>query len=145
MGPVFNKAYEEGVAPLMEEKISYEVAYEKISSPLHIFMRRNVREKDLELFINLSKEKNIKSAADVPMRILIPAFVISELRRGFEIGFLIYLPFVVIDMVIASILMSMGMMMLPPVLIAMPFKIIFFVLIDGWNLLCGSLVNSFNM
>ncbi len=145
MAPVFNKAFDEGIAPLMEEKISYEVAYEKISAPLHVFMRRNVREKDLELFINLSKEKNIKSAKDVSMRILIPAFVISELRRGFEIGFLIYLPFVVIDMVIASILMSMGMMMLPPVLIAMPFKIIFFVLIDGWNLLCGSLVNGFNM
>jgi flagellar biosynthetic protein FliP len=144
MGPVFNKSYEDGVAPLMENKISYEVAYEKICYPLHAFMRRNVREKDLELFINLSKEKDIKSAKDVPMRILVPSFVISELRRGFEIGFLIYLPFVVIDLVIASILMSMGMMMLPPVLVAMPFKIIFFVLIDGWNMLCGSLVNSFN-
>jgi len=145
MGPVFNKAYQEGVSPLMDNKISYETAYEKICDPLHIFMRKNVREKDLELFMFLSKEKEVKSAKDVPMRILVPAFVISELRRGFEIGFLIYLPFVVIDMVIASILMSMGMMMLPPMLISMPFKIVFFVLIDGWNMLCGSLVNSFSM
>jgi flagellar biosynthetic protein FliP len=129
----------------MEEKISYEEAYDKICAPLHVFMRKNVREKDLDLFMALSKETNFKSAKELPMRILVPAFVISELRRGFEIGFLIYLPFVVIDMVIASILMSMGMMMLPPMLISMPFKIIFFVLIDGWNLLCGSLVNSFSM
>ncbi len=145
MGPVFNKSYQDGVAPLMEDKISYEQAYDKVCSPLHVFMRKNVREKDLELFMNLGKQTDIKSAKDVPMRILIPAFVISELRRGFEIGFLIYLPFIVIDMVIASILMSMGMMMLPPTLMSMPFKIIFFVLIDGWNLLCGSLVNSFTM
>lgn len=145
MGPIFNKSYQDGVVPLMEEKISYEEAYDKISSPLHVFMRKNVREKDLDLFMRLGKETNIKEAKDLPMRILVPAFVISELRRGFEIGFLIYLPFVVIDMVIASILMSMGMMMLPPMLIAMPFKIVFFVLIDGWNLLCGSLVNSFSM
>jgi len=145
MGPVLNKSYQEGVAPLMDDKISYETAYEKICAPIHAFMRKNVREKDLELFMFLGKETNIKSAKDVPMRILVTAFVISELRRGFEIGFLIYLPFVVIDMVIASILMSMGMMMLPPMLISMPFKIIFFVLIDGWNMLCGSLVNSFSM
>lgn len=145
MGPVFNKAYQEGVSPLMDNKISYETAYEKICAPFHIFMRKNVREKDLELFMHLSKETNIKSAKDLPMRILVPAFVISELRRGFEIGFLIYLPFVVIDMIIASILMSMGMMMLPPILISMPFKIVFFVLIDGWHMLCGSLVKSFMM
>lgn len=144
MGPIFNKSYTDGVAPLMEEKISYEEAYEKITAPLHEFMRKNVREKDLELFMRLGKKMDLKSVAEVPLRILIPAFVISELRRGFEIGFLIYLPFVVIDMMIASILMSMGMMMLPPMLIAMPFKIVFFVLIDGWNLLCGSLVNSFS-
>lgn len=128
----------------MEEKISYDEAYEKISSPLHAFMLKNVREKDLELFMRLGRETDLKSAKDISMKTLIPAFVISELRRGFEIGFLIYLPFVVIDMMIASILMSMGMMMLPPMLIAMPFKIVFFVLIDGWNLLCGSLVNSFS-
>lgn len=145
MGPIFNKCYQDGVAPLMEEKISYEEAYNKVCGPLHIFMRKNVREKDLELFMNLGKETNLKSVKDVPMRILVPAFVISELRRGFEIGFLIYLPFIVIDLVIASILMSMGMMMLPPTLMSMPFKIIFFVLIDGWNMLCGSLVNSFSM
>lgn len=145
MGPIFNKSYSDGIAPLMEEKISYEEAYEKITSPLHAFMRKNVREKDLELFMRLGRETDIKSAKDISMKTLIPAFVISELRRGFEIGFLIYLPFVVIDMMIASILMSMGMMMLPPMLIAMPFKIVFFVLIDGWNLLCGSLVNSFSM
>jgi flagellar biosynthetic protein FliP len=144
MGPIFNKSYTDGIAPLMEEKISYEEAYEKISSPFHVFMRKNVREKDLELFMRLGKETDLKSAKDISMKTLIPAFVISELRRGFEIGFLIYLPFVVIDMMIASILMSMGMMMLPPMLIAMPFKIVFFVLIDGWNLLCGSLVNSFS-
>lgn len=143
MGPVLHKAYEEGVAPLMEEKITYEQAYEKITNPLHKFMRYNVREKDLALFIKLSKEEQVKNPEDISLRVLVPAFVISELRRGFEIGFLIYLPFVVIDMVIASILMSMGMMMLPPMLIAMPFKIIFFVLIDGWHMMCASLVNSF--
>lgn len=106
-------------------------------------MRYNVREKDLALFMKLSKQETVKNPEDISLRVLVPAFVISELRRGFEIGFLIYLPFVVIDMVIASILMSMGMMMLPPMLIAMPFKIIFFVLIDGWHMMCASLVNSF--
>lgn len=143
MGPTLHKSYEEGVAPLMEEKISYEQAYEKITNPLHKFMRYNVREKDLALFMKLSKQETVKNPEDISLRVLVPAFVISELRRGFEIGFLIYLPFVVIDMVIASILMSMGMMMLPPMLIAMPFKIIFFVLIDGWHMMCASLVNSF--
>lgn len=143
MGPTLHKSYEEGVAPLMEEKISYEQAYEKITNPLHKFMRYNVREKDLALFMKLGKQETVKNPEDISLRVLVPAFVISELRRGFEIGFLIYLPFVVIDMVIASILMSMGMMMLPPMLIAMPFKIIFFVLIDGWHMMCASLVNSF--
>lgn len=143
MGPTLQQSYTEGLSPLMEDKIKHEEAYEKITQPLQKFMLKNVREKDLELFVSLSKEKEIKKE-NISLRVLVPSFIISELRRGFEIGFLIYLPFIVIDMVIASVLMSMGMMMLPPMLIAMPFKIIFFVLIDGWHMMCSSLVNSFS-
>ncbi len=143
MGPIFQKSYEEGLDPLMNNKIEMDEAYTKISTPFHGFMLRNVREKDLELFLSLSKTPPPKKPEEISMRHLVPAFIISELRRGFEIGFLLYLPFVVIDMIIASILMSMGMMMLPPMLISMPFKIVFFVLIDGWHLLCGSLIKGF--
>lgn len=144
MAPAFEQSYKEGIAPYIAEKIKEDVAFEKTVAPLKKFMLGNVREKDLKLFINISGEK-IEEASQTSLRILIPAFMISELRRSFEIGFLIFLPFLVIDMVIASVLMSMGMMMLPPVMIAMPFKIIFFVLVDGWHLLCGSLVNSFKL
>lgn len=144
MAPCFEKAYQEGLAPLIEKKIKDDVALKKIMYPLEQFMIKNVREKDLKLFIDVSKIEQPKTPDDLPLKILIPAFIISELKRAFEIGFLIFMPFLVIDMVVASILMSMGMMMLPPVMIAMPFKIIFFVLVDGWQLICGSLINSYN-
>jgi flagellar biosynthetic protein FliP len=144
MAPCFEKAYQEGLSPLMEKKIKDDEALKKIMHPLEQFMIKNVREKDLKLFIDVSKIEQPKTPDDLPLKILIPAFIISELKRAFEIGFLIFMPFLVIDMVVASILMSMGMMMLPPVMIAMPFKIIFFVLVDGWQLICGSLINSYN-
>ncbi|MBI1954570.1 MAG: flagellar type III secretion system pore protein FliP [Proteobacteria bacterium] len=143
MSPVLEKAYEEGIRPLIEEKIEEKLAFEKTMAPFKIFMLHNVREKDLQLFVDLSRNEKIESAADTPLKILVPAFLISELRRAFEIGFLIFIPFLIIDMVVASVLMAMGMMMVPPVMIALPFKLIFFVLVDGWNLVCGSLVNSF--
>lgn len=143
MGPTFEKAYEEGIAPLVAEKISEEEAIKKAIGPFHVFMMKNVREKDLGLFMDLSKSGPIAEPKDTPLKVLIPAFMISELKRAFEIGFLIFIPFLIIDLVIAAVLMSMGMMMLPPVMISLPFKIIFFVLIDGWHLLCGSLINSF--
>ena len=142
MEPVGTKAYEQGIKPYIEEKIGYEEAFEKTALPFKNFMIRNTREKDLALFLRIRKMPNPKTVADVPLSIVIPAFVISELKTAFEIGFLLFLPFLVIDMVVASILMSMGVMMLPPVMIALPFKILIFVLIDGWNLLIGNLVAS---
>ena len=180
MAPTFDRAWEGGVKPLMENKITEAEAYERISGPFRTFMLANVRDKDLKLFNDLAHEylwpKQNKAAgaatppADAPpapdagvspgapatnappttadeaaieLRILIPAFMISELRRGFEIGFLMVLPFLVIDMIVATLTMSMGMMMLPPTVISLPFKILFFVLIDGWNLLVGGLIRSF--
>ncbi|WP_085783787.1 flagellar type III secretion system pore protein FliP [Candidatus Nucleicultrix amoebiphila] len=143
MAPTLQKAYEEGVKPYMEEKMNEEQALEKTMEPIKGFMLTQVREKDLELFLDLSKIDELKSVDQTPLRALIPAFMVSELRRAFEIGFLIFLPFIIIDMLVASILMSMGMMMLPPMMISLPFKVIFFVMIDGWNLLVGSLVKSF--
>lgn len=142
MGPTLQKSYNEGVAPFMENKITEMEAFEKTIGPVRLFMLKNVREKDLKLFFDLGKVEVIDPSS-TPLTILIPAFIISEVRRAFEIGFLIFIPFLIIDMVVASILMAMGMMMLPPVMIAMPFKIIFFVLVDGWGLMCGSLINSF--
>jgi len=142
MEPVGTKAYEQGVKPYIEEKIGYEEAFTKTALPFKNFMIRNTREKDLALFLRIRKMQNPATVDDVPLSIIIPAFVISELKTAFEIGFLLFLPFLVIDMVVASILMSMGMMMLPPVMIALPFKILVFVLIDGWNLLIGNLIAS---
>ena len=142
MEPVGTKAYDMGIKPYMEEKIGYEEAFSKTTLPFKNFMIRNTREKDLALFFRIREIENPKSVADVPLSIIIPAFVISELKTAFEIGFLLFLPFLVIDMVVASILMSMGMMMLPPVMISLPFKILIFVLIDGWNLLIGNLISS---
>jgi len=142
MEPVGTKAYESGIKPYMQEKIGYEEAFDKTALPFKNFMIRNTREKDLALFLRIRKMQNPQSVADVPLSIVIPAFVISELKTAFEIGFLLFLPFLVIDMVVASILMSMGMMMLPPVMISLPFKILVFVLIDGWNLLIGNLIAS---
>lgn len=142
MEPVGTKAYESGIKPYIEEKISYEEAFTKTALPFKNFMIRNTREKDLALFFRIRKMENPQTVADVPLSVVIPAFVISELKTAFEIGFLLFLPFLVIDMVVASILMSMGMMMLPPVMISLPFKILIFVLIDGWNLLIGNLIAS---
>ncbi len=142
MEPVGTKAYENGIKPYIAEEIGYDEAYEKTTLPLKNFMIRNTREKDLALFFRIRKMENPQSVAEVPLSIVVPAFVISEIKTAFEIGFLIFLPFLVIDMVVASILMSMGMMMLPPVMISLPFKILVFVLIDGWSLLIGNLVAS---
>jgi len=142
MEPVGIKAYDNGIKPYIEKKIGYEEAFTKTALPFKDFMIRNTREKDLALFLRIRKMQNPKTVADVPLSIVIPAFVISELKTAFEIGFLLFLPFLVIDMVVASILMSMGMMMLPPVMISLPFKILVFILIDGWNLLIGNLISS---
>lgn len=143
MAPTFEKSWEEGIKPMYEEKVEILDGLEKAAAPLKEFMVRNTREKDLLLFTDLAKEKPAESVAETPLKVAIPAFMISELRRAFEIGFLIFVPFLIIDMVIASMLMSMGMMMLPPTVLALPFKVIFFVLVDGWYMLAGSLVNSF--
>ena len=142
MEPVGTKAYNEGIKPYIEEKIGYEEAYERTTLPFKNFMIRNTREKDLALFVRIRHLPNPKSIKDVPLSVVIPAFLISELKTAFEIGFLLFLPFLIIDMVVASILMSMGMMMLPPVMISLPFKILVFVLIDGWNLLIGNLITA---
>lgn len=145
MTPAFDQAWSNGVRPLMDNQITEEQAVERIAEPFRAFMLDNVREKDFNLFADLARERgqNVVNGQAVDLRILIPAFMISEIRRGFEIGFLIVLPFLVIDLVVATVTMSMGMMMLPPTVISLPFKILFFVLIDGWNLLVGSLVRSF--
>jgi len=144
MAPTIKVAYDTGIAPLIAEQITEKVAFDRTSAPFHAFMMKHVREKDLRLFLDLSKIPLPESKAEMPFQILIPAFIISELRRAFEIGFLIFVPFIIIDLVVASVLMSMGMMMLPPVMISLPFKIIFFVLVDGWHLVAGSLIQSFN-
>jgi flagellar biosynthetic protein FliP len=145
MSPTFDRAWNEGVQPLIAEEIDEVEAYNRISDPFRDFMVANVRDKDFDLFADLASERDQLdvSAENVDMRVLVPAFMISEIRRGFEIGFLIVLPFLVIDLIVATITMSMGMMMLPPTVVSLPFKILFFVLIDGWNLLVGSLVRSF--
>ena len=174
MSPTFDQAWQDGVRPLLDNKISEEAAYGKITEPFRAFMLRQVRPKDLALFADLAATRAASApaapapspdattaapttpppaaanpdataapAAEVDLRVLIPAFMISELRRAFEIGFLIILPFLVIDMIVATLVMSMGMMMMPPVVLALPFKILFFILIDGWNLLVGGLVRSY--
>ena len=143
MAPTFDKAWKDGLQPLMDDKISQEQAFGAITEPFREFMLSQVREKDISLFEDLSRGSfEVTDRSKVDLRILIPAFMISELRRGFEIGFLIVLPFLVIDMIVAALTMSMGMMMLPPSVISLPVKILFFVLVDGWNLLVGSLVRS---
>lgn len=143
MEPVATKAYNEGVKPYIAEKIGYEEAFEKSVKPFKDFMLKNTREKDLALFYRIRNLENPKTIDDVPLTVLVPAFMISELKTAFEIGFLLFLPFLVIDMVVSSVLMAMGMMMLPPVMISMPFKLLIFVLVDGWNLLIQNLVKSF--
>lgn len=143
MMPAMEQAYEQGVRPYVEGKIDESQAFEKSAVPFRDFMMKQVREEDLGLFVDIARMPVEQARANMPMRVLIPAFMISELRRSFEIGFLIFVPFLIIDMVVASVLMAMGMMMLPPVIIALPFKIIFFVLVDGWFMVVGSLVRSF--
>jgi flagellar biosynthetic protein FliP len=143
MGPVLQKSYDDGIKPLVANQITVEEAMQRASVPLRGFMQKNVREKDLKLFMDLSGEPIPATPEDLSLRILVPAFMISELKRAFEIGFLLFLPFLIIDLVVASVLMSMGMMMLPPVVVSLPFKLIFFVLVDGWSLVAGSLVQSY--
>jgi flagellar biosynthetic protein FliP len=146
MGPTFDRMWSDGMQPLIENRIDEREAYQRITRPLREFMQANVREKDLRLFAELSRTRGQIVAGDAAvtdLRVLVPAFMTSELRRGFEIGFLILLPFLVIDLIVATLVMSMGMMMLPPTSISLPFKILFFVLIDGWHILVGGLVRSF--
>ena len=143
MSPTFEAAWNTGLQPMINGQIDEGEAFKRTTVPFHDFMMRHVREKDLALFMNLAKAPQVEKPEDTPLQALVPAFMISELRRSFEIGFLIYVPFIIIDMVIASVLMSMGMMMLPPMMLSLPFKLIFFVLVDGWYLLVGSLVQSF--
>ncbi len=142
MAPTFSEAYSAGIGPLIKEEMPVEQAFPAAIAPMKDFMLSQTREKDLALFFDLAKTK-AETPEATPLHILTPAFMISELRRAFEIGFMIFIPFLIIDMVISSILMAMGMMMLPPIVISLPFKLIFFVLIDGWRLVAGSLVKSF--
>jgi flagellar biosynthetic protein FliP len=143
MAPVFQEVNDEALKPLFNEEIQLEEAYEKASAPLKNFMSEHTRQKDLELFLNYSKAERPESIEDIPLTSLVPAFALSEIKTAFQIGFMIFIPFLVIDMVVASILMSMGMMMLPPVMISLPFKILLFVLVDGWYLVIQSLLQSF--
>lgn len=143
MEPYGKKSWEDGVKPYMDQKIGYEVAFERGIKPFKDFMIKNTRESDLALFYRIKKEPNPKNIDDVPLTLLMPSFIVSELRTSFEIGFLIFLPFLVIDIIVASILMSLGMMMLPPVMISLPIKIIFFIVIDGWQLIIGNIAQSF--
>ena len=143
MGPTLQKSYDDGIKPLMDQQIELPQAFDSAGAPLKTFMLSQVDREDLALFIKLSKIPKPATAMDTPIRVVTPAFMISELKRAFEIGFLLFVPFLVIDLVVASVLMSMGMMMLPPATIALPFKLIFFVLVDGWSLVAGSLVQSF--
>ena len=143
MAPTFERAYADGIQPLIEDRIDEAQAVDRTIAPLHDFMMGQVRKDDLAMFMDIANIEAVDGPEAVPMRTLVPAFIISELRRAFEIGFLIFIPFVIIDMVVASILMSMGMLMLPPVMISLPFKLIFFVLVDGWHMIAGSLIQSF--
>ncbi len=143
MGPAFQEINTQSLQPFMNNKISQEVALEKGLAPLRKFMFTQTRDQDLGLFIRLSKVEKPKTRADVPTIVLVPAFILSELKTAFQIGFIIFLPFLVIDIVASSVLMAMGMMMLPPVVVSLPFKIMLFVLVDGWGLLIGSMVKSF--
>ena len=143
MAPTFNQIKDEAFDPLQKGEITQAGAFKRAESPMREFMFNQTREKDLALFVELAKLEDVKTRADVPTYVLIPAFVISELKTAFQIGFLIFLPFLIIDLVVASTLMCMGMMMLPPVFISLPFKILLFVLVDGWNLVTRSLVESF--
>lgn len=143
MQPTLQRSYDNGIRPLIENQIDDQTAFKRSIAPLHQFMMEHVRRTDLDLFMSMGKVAPVANPAAVPLRVLIPAFLVGELKRAFEIGFLLYVPFVIIDMVVASILMSMGMMMIPPVMVSLPFKLIFFVLVNGWSLVASSLVRSF--
>jgi len=143
MSPVWQHVYGNALRPFLDKEVSYTEAFETAKVPIRKFMLKNTREKDIALFVETAKVNKPFTRQDVPLLVLIPAFVISELKTAFIIGFVLYVPFLVIDMVVASVLLSMGMMMLPPVMISMPFKLMLFVLVDGWNLVVGSLVKSF--
>jgi flagellar biosynthetic protein FliP len=143
MAPVLDRIYNEAWVPYSEEKIEFNEALQKGAEPLRGFMMRQTRETDLGLFLKLSGRQDVQKPEDVPFTVLVPAYVTSELKTAFQIGFLVFIPFLIIDMVVASVLMSMGMMMVSPALIALPFKLMLFVLVDGWNILLGSLAQSF--
>ncbi|GJQ63633.1 MAG: flagellar biosynthetic protein FliP [Melioribacteraceae bacterium] len=143
MAPTWDRVNEEAIQPLMDGKISYEQAYEKGIGPIRDFMYKHVRDEDLVLFINVAGLEQPESREDLPTYIVLPAFALSELRAGFIIGFFLFIPFLMMDMIIASVLLSMGMMMIPPMLIALPFKVLLFILVDGWNLIVGSLIRGF--
>jgi flagellar biosynthetic protein FliP len=145
MAPVWQQVYQASLQPYLSHEISYAQAFEKAQSPVRNFMLANTREKDLALFVKTSKMERPRTREDVSLLVLIPAFVISELKTAFIIGFVLYVPFIIIDMVVASVLLSMGMMMLPPVMISLPFKVMLFVLVDGWHLIVGSIVKSFGV
>jgi flagellar biosynthesis protein FliP len=143
MAPTFERSYEEGIRPLLDQQMELPAAFDAAGAPVKTFMLSQVDRDDLALFVRLSRVERPATAQELPLRVVTPAFMISELKRAFEIGFLLFVPFLVIDLVVASVLMSMGMMMLPPVVVSLPFKLIFFVLVDGWRLVAGSLVESF--
>jgi flagellar biosynthesis protein FliP len=143
MAPTFQASYEQGIRPFIANEIREQEAFERATAPFKSFMLKHVRAADLELFMDLSRQPRPATPQATPLQVLVPAFMISELRRAFEIGFLLFIPFLIIDLVVSSILISMGMMMVPPVTVALPFKLIFFVLVDGWRLVAGSLVQSF--
>ena len=145
MSPVIDKSYNEGIKPYLEEQISKEEAFDKAVGPFREFMLSQTREKDLALFVDIAKIDIPESPEDLPLHVIVPGYVISELQTAFQIAFILFIPFLVIDMVVASVLMSMGMMMLPPVIVSLPFKILLFVLVDGWYLLIKSLVESFHL
>ncbi len=143
MAPVFNQINEQALQPYLNKQISQEKALEEALQPMRKFMFSQVGEKDLQLLVDISKSPQPENQADISMMTLIPAFMLSELKRAFQMGFLLFVPFLMVDMIVASILMSMGMMMLPPIIVSLPFKILLFVLVDGWSLVIGSLVKSF--
>ena len=143
MAPTFQASYDQGIRPLLDQQMELPQAFGEASAPVKRFMLTQVDQDDLALFVRLSNTPRPRTQAELPLQVVTPAFMISELKRAFEIGFLLFVPFLVIDLVVASVLMSMGMMMLPPVVVSLPFKLIFFVLVDGWRLVAGSLVESF--
>jgi flagellar biosynthetic protein FliP len=143
MSPTIDQVSKDAIGPYLDKKITIEQAFTAATPPLKTFMLKQTRQKDIALFLNIAKTPVPAAPADLPMRIVVPAFAISELKTAFEIGFLIFLPFLIIDVVVSSVLLSMGMMMLPPVLVSLPFKLLLFVLVDGWNLVVGSIVRSF--